>query len=91
MAIVGALLALVYLGAVPVRNGVQRTYDFADDDYAVAFTDDAADAVRALIRLADHRMDEVCPEPSALLFLYTAPGVGPRVAAINHVPSDCPP
>jgi Zn-dependent protease with chaperone function len=90
LAIVGALLALVYLGAVPVRNAVQRTYDFADDDYAVNFTDDPADGVRTLIRLADHRMVEVCPERSATLFLYTAPGIGARVAAINHVADGCP-
>ncbi|HEY1868491.1 MAG TPA: hypothetical protein VGG70_09370 [Candidatus Cybelea sp.] len=90
LAIVGALLALVYLGAVPVRDAVQRTYDFADDDYAVNFTDDSTGAVRAFVRLADHRMVEVCPELSATLFLYTAPGIGPRVAAINHVPSRCP-
>lgn len=90
LAIVGALLALVYLGAVPVRNAVQRTYDFADDDYAVNFTDDAAGAVRALVRLADHRMVEVCPELSATLFLYGNPGIGPRIAAINHVADGCP-
>jgi hypothetical protein len=34
-------------------------------------------------------MIEVCPEPTAMLFLYTAPGVGTRVAAINHVLSGC--
>lgn len=90
LAIVGALLALVYLAAVPVRNAVQRSYDFADDDYAVAFTDDPASAVRAMIRDADQRMVEVCPEGTAMLFLYTSPGIGARVAAINHVPSGCP-
>jgi hypothetical protein len=90
LAIVGALLALTYLAAVPVRNAVQRSYDFADDAYAIAFTDDPASAVRALIRDADQRMVEVCPEQSAMLFLYTAPGVGARVAAINHVSDGCP-
>jgi hypothetical protein len=90
LAIVAALLALVYLAAVPVRNAVQRSYDFADDDYAIAFTDDPASAVRALIRDGDQRMVEVCPEWSATLFLYTAPGIGARVAAINHVPDRCP-
>jgi hypothetical protein len=90
LAIVGALLALVYLGAVPVRNAVQRSYDLADDAYAIAFTDDPAGAVRALVRLADQRMVEACPEWSAVLLLYTAPGVGTRVEAINHRPSGCP-
>ena len=90
LAIVGALLAFVYLAAVPVRNAVQRSYDFADDDYAIAFTDDPASAIRALVRDGDERMVEVCPQWSATLFLYTAPGIGARVAAINHVPSGCP-
>jgi membrane protein YdbS with pleckstrin-like domain len=90
LAIVGALLALVYLAAVPVRNAVQRSYDLADDNYAIAFTDDPTGAVRALIRDADQRMVEVCPEWSATAFLYTAPGIGVRVAAINHVPDRCP-
>jgi hypothetical protein len=90
LAIVGALLALVYLAAVPLRNAVQRSYDLADDNYAIAFTDDPASAVRALIRDGDQRMVEVCPDQSATLFLYIAPGIGARVAAINHVRSGCP-
>ncbi|HZV76297.1 MAG TPA: hypothetical protein VFF63_00905 [Candidatus Babeliales bacterium] len=90
LAIVGALLALVYLAAVPVRNATLRSYDFGDDAYAVTTTRDPAGAVRALIRRGDQRMQEVCPEPAAMLFLYTTPGIGARVAAINHVPSGCP-
>jgi hypothetical protein len=35
-------------------------------------------------------MEEVCPEWTATLYLYTAPGTGARIAAINHVPSGCP-
>jgi len=90
LAIVGALLALVYLAAVPVRNATLRSYDFGDDAYAVSVTRDPAGAVRALIRQGDRRMEEVCPEPIATLFLYTQPGIGARVAAINRVPSGCP-
>jgi Zn-dependent protease with chaperone function len=90
LAIVGALLALVYIAAIPVRNAALRAYDFSADRYAVALTGDPADAVRALVRDSDQRMEEVCPEWTATLFLYTSPGAGPRVAAINHVPSDCP-
>jgi len=90
LAIVGALLALVYLAAVPVRNATLRSYDFSADAYAVALTGDPAAAVRSLVRTADQRMVEVCPDQAALLFLYTAPGIGARVAAINHVPSGCP-
>lgn len=90
LAIVGSLLALVYIAAVPVRNAALRYYDFGADRYAVAITRDPAAAVRAIVRNSDERMEEVCPEWSAMLFLYTAPGTGSRVAAINHVPSGCP-
>ncbi len=90
LTLVAALLAVVYLAAVPVRNSVQRSYDLADDAYAIAFTDDPASAVRALIREGDQHMVEVCPGTAAMLFLYAEPGLGVRVAAINHVPSSCP-
>jgi len=90
LAIVGALLALIYLAAVPVRNAALRSYDFGADAYAVALTGDPAAAVRALVRSSDQRMEEVCPERGATLFLYTDPGTGARIAAINHVPSSCP-
>ncbi len=90
LAIVGALLALVYLAAVPVRNATLRSYDLGADAYAVALTGNPAAAVRALVRAGDRRMVEVCPELTAMLFLYTTPGIGTRVAAINHVRSGCP-
>lgn len=90
LAIVGALLALLYLAAVPVRNAALRSYDFSADRYAVALTGDPAAAVRALVRASDQRMEEVCPELTARLFLYAVPGAGARVGAINRVPSGCP-
>jgi STE24 endopeptidase len=90
LAIVGALLALVYLAAVPVRNAALRSYDLSADRYAVALTGDPAAAVRALVRATDQRMEEVCPELTAALFLYVSPGTGSRVAAINHVSTGCP-
>ncbi len=90
LAIVGALLALVYLAAVPVRNAALRSYDFSADQFAVTLTGDPSAAVRALVRVSDQRMEEVCPELTARLFLYSSPGTGARIAAINHVPSGCP-
>jgi hypothetical protein len=35
-------------------------------------------------------MLQVCPGTLATLFLDTAPPVGVRIAAINHVPNACP-
>lgn len=90
LTLVGTLLALVYLVAVPVRNATLRSYDFSADQYAVALTRDPAAAVQSLVRMGDQHMEEVCPEWTATLYLYTAPGIGARVAAINHVPNACP-
>lgn len=90
LALVGALLAIVYLGAVPVRNAALRSYDLDADRYAVALTADRASAVRALVREADQRMEEVCPEMLPRLFLDAHPSPGDRVTAINGVPENCP-
>jgi Zn-dependent protease with chaperone function len=89
LAIVGALFALVYLAAVPVRNAALRSYVFDADRYAVAMTGDPSAAIRALVRASDQNMEEVCPEAAATLFLYTEPGAGARVSEINRVPSGC--
>ena len=90
LTVVGALLAVVYLAAVPVRNAALRSYDLDADRYAVAMTKDPAAAVRAIVREADQRMEEVCPEALANAFLDVHPSPGARVAAINGVRSGCP-
>jgi Zn-dependent protease with chaperone function len=90
LAIVGALLAIVYLVAVPVRNASLRSYDTDADRYAVRLTGDRVAAVRALVREADQHIEEVCPEMSATFFLYEHPSPGLRIALINRVPSGCP-
>jgi STE24 endopeptidase len=90
LTVVGALFAIVYLAAVPVRNAALRSYDLDADRYAVALTADPAAAVRALVRESDQRMEEVCPGIFTAFFLDTHPGVGTRIAAINHVRSGCP-
>ncbi len=90
LALVGALLALVYLIAVPVRNAALRSYVFDNDRYAVALTHDRAAAVRALVRATDQQMEEVCPEMLTAFFLATHPSSGQRIAAITGVPSGCP-
>jgi hypothetical protein len=90
LALVGALLAVVYLGAVPLRNVALRAFAMRDDAYAVSLTGDRAAAVRSVVRDTDQRMDEVCPDVSARLFLDTRPAPGTRIAAINGVPNGCP-
>ena len=90
LALVGALLAVVYIAAVPVRNAAIRSYDLGADTQAIANTHDPAAAIRALVRNSDQRMVEVCPERAAMFFLYTDAGAGQRIAAINHVRNACP-
>jgi STE24 endopeptidase len=90
LALVGALLALLYLAAVPARNAALRAYDFDADRFAVALTGDPASAIRALVRDTDQNMVEVCPEMLAVSFLNTAPSPGDRVARINGVRNTCP-
>jgi Zn-dependent protease with chaperone function len=90
LALVGALLAVVYLGAVPFRNIAVRAFAMRDDNYAVSLTGDRAAAVRSIVRATDQRMDEVCPDINAMLFLDTRPAPGARFAAINGVANGCP-
>ena len=74
LTIVGALLALLYIVAVPARNVAFRSYDFSADRYAVALTGDPSDAVRALVRDSDQRMEEVCPELARDALSVRVPG-----------------
>jgi STE24 endopeptidase len=90
LALVGALLAIVYLGAVPVRNAALREYDLDADRYAVGLTRDPAAAVRAIVRSTDVRMEEVCPEALPGIFLDVHPSAATRVAAINGAATACP-
>jgi hypothetical protein len=90
LALVGALLAVVYLGAVPMRNVAVRAFDMRDDAYAVDLTGDRAAAIRSIVRSTDQRMDEICPDINARLFLNTRPGPGARIAAINGINNGCP-
>jgi STE24 endopeptidase len=90
LALVGALLAIVYFGAVPVRNAALRSYDFDADRYAIAIGGDPAAAVRAIVRATDQQMQEACPGLGSRLFLDDHPSASARIAAINHVPEACP-
>jgi STE24 endopeptidase len=90
LALVGALLALVYLAAVPVRNAALSSYDLDADRYAIALTRNPAAAVRALVREADQRLEAACPSAGATAFLDVHPSPAARISAINGVPPNCP-
>ncbi len=90
LALVGAMLGVLYLIAVPVDNAVLRAIAARADGYALALHVDRAAAVRSVIRGTDERLDEVCPDILARLFIDRRVDASSRVSAINGVPSTCP-
>ncbi len=90
LVLVGALLSCVYLIAEPIDLALQRHGSAAADGYALRLTGDRASAVRALVRSADQRMEEACPDIVARMLHDRLPPLGERVAAINGVPNGCP-
>ena len=90
LALVGALLAIVYIVAVPVRNVALRSEDAYADRFAVALTNDKAGTVNAIVHETNRRLDEVCPEMLATVFITTRPAPGEVIAHIAGIPSGCP-
>jgi len=90
LALVAALLGVVYLIVLPINNAALRRVSAQSDRYAVSLTGERAAAVRAIVRGADQSLHSVCASVPARLFLESVDDPSRRVAAINGVPSDCP-
>lgn len=90
LALVGALLGVLYLIAVPVDNAVLRAMDGRADGYALALHVDRAAAVREVIRGADEDLEEVCPDVLARIFIERTVDPSSTISRINGVPSTCP-
>ncbi len=88
LTLVGALLALVYVGAVPVDHSVAASMQLRADREAVAMTGDRASALRAFVRAGDERIEQVCPSLGRI-FLYQAPSLGERAAAVGGPSPGC--
>ena len=89
LALVAALLGVVYLIAAPAHNAIVRGMTARADAEALARADRAS-AVREIVRETDQRMDEVCPDVVARVYLESYPGAGERVSSVNGVASGCP-
>ena len=89
-AVVGALIGVLYLVAVPVENAVQRSVSRSADRYALTLPIDRATAVRNVIRGTDESLTEVCPDVLARLFRQRVDDASTRVSEINGIPSTCP-
>ncbi len=90
LALVGALLGVVYLIVLPINNSALRRISAQSDRYAVSLTGERAAAVRAIVRGADQSLRNACPSLPSRLFLSTTEDPSRRIAAINQVPSGCP-
>ena len=90
LALVGALVGIVYLVIAPLDNGLHRSISLESESYAIALTGDRAPAVRSIVRTADQRLDALCEKglPKALLGRIEDPGVAVELA--NNVPATCP-
>ena len=89
VALAAALLALVYVIAVPVDHVAVASMQLRADREAVAMTHDRASALRALVRAGDERIEQVCPTAPGRLFLYRMPPLGARADALGSM-SGCP-
>jgi STE24 endopeptidase len=90
LALVAALLGVVYLVVLPINNAAVRRIDAQNDTYAMSVTGDRAAAIRTIVRGADQALRDACPTLPARLFLENSNDPSRRVAAINNVPNGCP-
>jgi Zn-dependent protease with chaperone function len=90
LALVGALLGVMYMIVLPVDNALQRRMSAEAVSFAIDRTGERAAAVRVAIRAADQRLDEVCPNVINRLFFLTTLDPSQWVETANGVPSGCP-
>ncbi len=79
LALVGALLGLVYLVALPFFNGYERNLDMAADQYALTVTGDRVSAIRGAVRGADQALQPVCPQLLGYWYFAIRPPAGERI------------
>ena len=90
LALVGALLACMYVVMLPAINGYSRTVEASADRYAVRLDPDRVAGTRVFVRFADEGLALLCPGRLARIFWYTHPPIGTRISAINGQPNPCP-
>lgn len=90
LALLGALLGLIYFIAVPIDNAVLRAIDARARSYALSLGVDKAAAVRSVVRTTDERLNEVCPDVLARTFIARTIDASTAVSRITGVPRACP-
>jgi hypothetical protein len=90
LALVGAMLSVLYVVAIPIQDSISRGLSERADQFAMALHVDRASAVRTVVRETDQRLVEVCPDVMARLFMGAVQDPSGRVSAINGVAPACP-
>ena len=90
LALVGALVGLVYLIIAPLDNGLHRSLSLESERYAIALTGDRAAAVRSIVRTADQRLDALCASGLSAAFLGRIEDPAVSVELANNVTANCP-
>jgi hypothetical protein len=89
LALLAALIGVVYLAVAPIDNGLLRAMSLESERGAIALTGDRAAAVRAIVRTADERLDAVCEKGMSSFFLGRIEDPAAAVQLANSVPSGC--
>ncbi|HET9030338.1 MAG TPA: M48 family metalloprotease [Candidatus Aquilonibacter sp.] len=89
LALVGALLGIMYLIVVPMDNAMLRSMSKQSEHYALGLANDRAAAVRNIIRTADQRLESVCVTGAAQLFTQQVLDPAQAVQMANGIPSGC--
>ena len=89
LALLGALMGILYVIALPFYNGYVRNVRLANDSAAVAMTHDRASAIRLEVREADQRLAAVCPGWFERWYLSAQPSPGSRISALQGQPDVC--
>jgi Zn-dependent protease with chaperone function len=90
LALVGALLGIVYIVIAPIDNAILRSFSSRAERYALAATGSRIAAVRSIVRETDQRMEEVCPDVMARLFMSNTLDPSTRISILTGVPRNCP-
>jgi len=90
LALVGSLLACMYVLFLPVINGYSRTLESSADQYALQLDPDRVSGTRAFVRFADEGVTLLCPGRLARIYWYSHPPIGTRISSVNGSPNPCP-
>jgi Zn-dependent protease with chaperone function len=95
LALLGAVMGVVYLIALPFYNSYVRNLDLATDRVAVALVGQVwpetarPAAIRLEVREADQALRRACPSKLAYWYFNVSPAVGQHISLLQDRPNVC--